>query len=170
MARGDLNPPSNAQEELKKIRAEKRRLIKRENELKGQKKALKDIEKFKQLLKLREEIREIHLKAQEQAEELAKSNGVSLTSLSKLKTKTFLYQHPTRRTLKADDKNEPWVKDALNGVGGNKWTLEDLENTALNSQLRSYNRAKSRKGKKASKRASDKPNEKTSVIGSRGIR
>ena len=170
MAKGDLNPPINAQEELKKIRAEKRKLIKREKELKGQKKALKDIDKFKELLKLKEEIREIHSKAYARAEELVKSKGVSLTSLSKLKTKTYLYQHPTRRTLKADDKSVPWVRDALNGVGGNKWTLEDLENTALNSQLRSFNRAKSRKGKKATKRASDKPNEKTSVIGSRGIR
>ena len=170
MAKGDLNPPVDAKEELKRIRAEKRKLIKREQELKGMKKSLADIEKFKKLLKLREEINEIHTAALKKAQALAKSNGTSLTSLKHIKTATYLYQHPTQRSLKSSDKNDQWVKDALAGVGGPQFSLEDLENTALNTQLRSYNRARSRKGKKSGSRKSDAPNEKTSVIGSRGIR
>jgi hypothetical protein len=177
MAKDTQSSVLNPQEELKRIRAEKKKLTKRENELKGQKNALKDIEKFRALLKVRAEVDEIHSKAMAQAKAVAGANGVSLSTLDKLKTKAYLYQHPLNKKLKSNNKNEGWVMEAcgLGSYSGTKsggvtLTLQDLENTALLSQLQSFNRARSRKVKKSGGRSSDTTNEKTNVIGNRGIR
>jgi hypothetical protein len=170
MAKDTQSSLLNPQDELKKIRAEKKKLTKRENELKGHKKALKDIEKFKAILKVREEVDEIHSKAMAQAKEVARANGVSLSTLDKIKTKGYLYQHPLDKKLKSNNKNDGWVKDVLTEGGSVTFTLQELEDTALHSQLQSFNRARSRKVKKSGERSSDTPNEKTNVIGNRGIR
>ena len=168
---GELDKIENPAEELRKIRKEKRKLIARENQLKGTKKVLKDLESFKKLIKLKEQIKDLRNETHKKCEKLAKDNGTSLNTLAKLPNTLYIYQHPTDKVLKSNDKTDEWVKRATTERENSiTYTLDMLETTALNTQLKAFNRKRKRKKTDTTKKKSDTSKTKTKVIGSRGIR
>lgn len=145
-----MHPSVN--EELKKVRSQKRALVKREKVLKAEQTLEKDIGKWQKIMDAKSACHKI-------LKDADLGLRMSLAMLEKFPD-YYVYQHPVNKKLKTANRNEEWVKHYI-GVerspkGGLSGVEADLIDTARKSRLSAWKRATKRKKKKVLKPLSGK--------------
>jgi hypothetical protein len=141
------NPSVN--DKLKKISKDRRALKKREKELKLELKLegvlKKDLVKWKKIMALRDACNKLIKDADLRI-------NMNMKKLDKY-PEYYEYQHPTKKTLKTNNRQEEWVRfycgDEPNPKGGSVGVEEDLLSTAKKSRLSALKRGIVKKSKRA---------------------
>jgi len=133
-------------EQLKKLRKARSELKKKEKELKFELAIESNIGKWKKIMDVRTACKKI-------VEDADLGMNMSLTKLE-LFPDYYVYQHPTKKKLKTDNRDEDWVKMYIGEMpmdatyGGATGEEIDLIATARKTRLNAWKRALSKKTKK----------------------
>ena len=135
---------SRVDDELKKVREQKRELKKRERELKEERALEKGMVKWKNIMDAKAACEKII-----EATDLGMK--MTLTQLDKFPT-FYIYQHPYYKKLKTSNRNDEWVKEYLGEIkmgpkGGRTGVEADLLESARKSTLAAWKRANKKKKK-----------------------
>jgi len=136
-------------DKLKKISKDRRALKKREKELKLELKLEqlleKDMVKWKKVMALKDAVNKLI----SDADLRIKMNMKKLDKYPEY----YEYQHPTKKTLKTNNRQEQWVRfycgDEPNPKGGRVGVEEDLLSTAKKTRLSALKREMVKKSKRA---------------------
>jgi len=158
------------QDELKKIRKEKRALVKREKDLKTETSIEKDTDRWQRIMDAKVACYKIIKSAN-----LGKS--MNLTKLEKFPD-FYIYQHPTQRDRRTNNRNELWVQqyigekpmDLTGGVSGVEADLLDTAQKTRFAAWKRVNKKKKRVAKVLSQSATKKGGSgKAKAVGSVGV-
>jgi len=125
--------------ELKKVREQKKEILKEERRLKSEIKLENDIERWKALTDLKQQFITL-------LKESGHSRGYNLIKLGKMKD-YYIFQNPNDKKQKALDSSAQWVKDYLSQGGNN--SKAELIQSANKTRLGVWRRMTPKKKTKA---------------------